>query len=78
MEDNAILYLYNQDGEYGINMEVTSLDEALERARKYEKVSSVEDPKNNKFYSFLNGEPILYSLRHGENILQASIRWLKE
>ena len=29
MEDNAILYLYNQDGEYGINMEVTSLDEAL-------------------------------------------------
>lgn len=78
MEDRAILYLYNQDGKYGINMEVLSLNEALERARDYEKVSSVEDPKNNKFYSFLNGDPILYSLRRGENVLQASVRWLKE
>lgn len=41
MEDKAILYLYNQDGEYGVDMEVLSLDEALERARDYEKVSSV-------------------------------------
>lgn len=78
MEDKAILYLYNQDDKYGINMEVLSLDEALERARDYEKVSSVEDPKNNKFYSFLNGDPILYSLRRGENVLQASVHWLKE
>lgn len=78
MEEKAILYLYNNDGEYGTQMEVLSLSEALEKARKYEKVSSVEDVKNNKFYSFLNGKPILYNLRQGENVLQASIRWLKE
>lgn len=78
MEEKAILYLYNNDGEYGTQIEVLSLSEALEKARKYEKVSSVEDIKNNKFYSFLNGKPILYNLRQGENVLQASIRWLKE
>ena len=74
MEEKAILYLYNNDGEYGTQMEVLLLSEALEKARKYEKVSSVEDIKNNKFYR----KPILYNLRQGENVLQASIRWLKE
>lgn len=78
MEEKAILHLYNYDGEYSTQIEVLSLNEALEKARKYEKISSVEDPNNNKFYSFLNGEPILYSLRHGESVLQASVRWLKE
>ena len=78
MEEKAILYLYNNDGDYGTQMEVLSLSEALEKARKYEKVSSVEDIKDNKFYSFLNGKPILYNLRQGENVLQAGIRWLKE
>ena len=78
MEEKAILYLYNYDGEYSTRMEVLSLSDALEKARKYEKVASVKDTKNNKFYSFLNVEPILYSLRQGENVLQASVRWLKE
>ncbi len=58
MEEKAILYLYNNDGDYGTQMEVLSLSEALEKARKYEKVSSVELAKGVRKHGYIKKRKI--------------------